>query len=187
MSLRAVSIQSLGFLLVMFAFGVRKHVTRTLKRNDGTQTSVINSCYAFASHAQNSHHRGHLARSSGLARFKRFGPWERPNYFIEDRLYPRGGSSSSFSSSTSPTSLPPPPSRQTPLHASTRSQSFHSPSADSPSKSLSDRAQESLTIAGETTPEALNSFGGLKFRDTFAEKEPFRIIFILGGPGKPGR
>jgi hypothetical protein len=181
MILRIASIRSFGFLLVMFVFGgVRKHATGSLKRSSGLQTSVIDSCYAFASHAQDRHHRGHFARSSGLARFKRFGPWEHPEYLPGNHFIPRGGSSSSFSSSTSATSLPLPPSPQTPLHASTQSQN-----ADTPSKSLSDRAQESLAIAGEMTAEALKYFGGLRFRDTFAEKESFRVIFVLGGPGEP--
>jgi hypothetical protein len=59
------------------------------------------------------------------------------------------------------------------------------PSQSASQKSLSDWAQESLAIAGTTkTENSFCSFGGLWYRDSFAEKEPFRVIFVLGGPGK---
>ncbi|KAG7373978.1 uridylate kinase [Nitzschia inconspicua] len=130
-------------------------------------THTISSCYAFASHGQNSHHMRPSMPSEGRRQF---------GYH---RIL-RGGS---FSSSPTPSTphLATSTGRVS-LHASAQSQSS-SPSTRTSQKSLFDRAQESLAIAGSASEASLKSFGGLSFRDSLAEKEPFRVLFILGGPG----
>ena len=43
---------------------------------------------------------------------------------------------------------------------------------------------ESLAIAGESDASSLESFGGLSYRNSYADREDFRVVFVLGGPGK---
>jgi hypothetical protein len=82
----------------------------------------------------------------------------------------RGGSSFSSSSTTL-------------LYSSTKQQQSSS-GGNSASSTFSNHAKESLSIAGRNNA-SLKSFAGLTYRDTFdGSEEEFRVLFVLGGPGK---
>jgi hypothetical protein len=154
-------------------------------------TVSFNSCYAFASNAKNHRQRYHSPLFAANSWSNPTPPkWQeqqgKRRHFINLKSgnhwmkILRGGSLPSSPSSTTMATTTTPPVTQfqgTALFASTPTQSI-------PQKSLSDWAQESLSIAGNTKMEdSLQSFGGLSYRDSFVESEPFRVIFILGGPG----
>jgi hypothetical protein len=185
-------IEVFALLLAMIASGgVGKHGRPIVSCVYVTSlTFSFTSGYSFASNAKNHRQRYHSTLFASNSWYnptphKRHHQQQRRHYVnpkIKSRWMKslRGGSLHSSSSSpttTTTTTIAPQPEGTT-LFASTSSQNV-------PQKSLSDWAQESIAIAGTTTPEdSLHSFGGLRYRDSSAERESFRVIFVLGGPGR---
>jgi hypothetical protein len=101
-------------------------------------------------------------------------------------LLQRGGSSSSVDNSNRVYGSTRPIETVTPIQDadSSRGESNKSAAAAaaaSPSSFLYEKANESMPIAGKSS--SLKSFGGLTYRDALSEKERFRVLFVLGGPG----
>lgn len=133
--------------------------------SNSMKRGILLRCHAFASNVNRQHNH-----NSGIAR-----PWllkEKNNF----SLVIRGGGSGSFSSSET--------------EAKTRLSSATSPLKETNSVSEKDefetRVLESLPIAsGGLIPTPIHSFGGLKYQDTSSTKSSlFRVVFVLGGPGK---
>lgn len=129
---------------------------------------VMLRCHAFASSAKIQ--QTHYSRCKSVSAMQ-LGPSSRVNKYYP-WIYQRGGNQSS--------------SRNHSLH-STASTLKESSNSVGENGEIEKRARESLSIAsGGTAPTELKSFGGLTYRESSPSKSPslFRVVFILGGPGK---
>ena len=147
-------------LVVMMLSNVRKEV-------------FMYRCHAFASNANRQ--QKYNSRSASAMRLQHTTTTNNNNY----SWVIRGGGSQVFSLETNA------------AKAATRLSSTASPLRESSSVGKQDefekRATESLSIAsGGTTPTSIKSFGGLTYRDSLSPKSSslFRVVFVLGGPGK---
>jgi UMP-CMP kinase len=119
---------------------------------------TMSPCHAFGSYAQTQRPNPVVSRMFQREGHETYSTRQPFTAFANNhQLILRGGSSYASSSK---------------LSASTQSKSL-----------LSEKAKEAMSIAGQSSTASLRSFGGLTYRDSYSEREDFRVVFVLGGPG----
>lgn len=141
----------------------------TTMKSSSRKYGILLRCHAFASNANR--RQLHNSRSAGAWRS---GPQQNVPFVI------RGGESRSRDSFLS---------SERELTRTSRLSSSASPLKESNLANEKDefekRVNSSLKIASDgPMPVSFQSFGGLKYQDTSNSSSSFRVVFVLGGPGK---